>query len=132
MLKSVLKHPTCSFLFGLSLFCLPAGLIAAPIVDPAGDVIDVYTGPENGDLDVLRAEVFLDPATGTLRFTSTSAADIGATPTGVFVWGVNRGAGLLDIANIGLPNIIFDAVVCVHGPRRRFRVYHQLTIHRPR
>ena len=111
MLKSFLNYPTWSFLFGLSLFCLPAGLIAAPIVDPAGDFIDVYTGPENGDLDVRLAEVFLDPAAGTLRFTSTSAADIGTTPTGVFVWGVNRGAGLETFANIGLPNIIFDAVV---------------------
>ena len=27
------------------------------------------------------------------------------------MWGVNRGAGLENFANIGLPNIIFDAVV---------------------
>ncbi len=111
MPKSFLNYPTWSSLFGLSLFCLPAGLIAAPIVDPAGDFINVYTGPANGDLDVRLAEVFLDPAAGTLTFTSTSAADIGTTPTGVFVWGVNRGAALANFANIGLPNIMFDAVV---------------------
>jgi hypothetical protein len=78
------------------------------IVDPAGDFLAGYTGPHNGDLDVLGAEVFYD---GThLTFTSTSAADIGTTPDGVFVWGVNRGAGFATFPVIA-PGVTFDAVV---------------------
>jgi hypothetical protein len=113
MIKTILKSSTWSLLVALSLCYLPGGLTAAAIIDPAGDFINVYTGPVNGDLDVLRAEVFLDPAAGALRFTSTSAADIGTTPTGIFVWGINRGAGFANFANIGLPNIMFDAVVII-------------------
>jgi hypothetical protein len=92
---------------------LPGRATAAVIIDPPNDFIDVYTGPENGDLDVLRAEVFLDPAAGTLRFTSTSAGDIGTTPTSIFVWGINRGAGFANFADIGLPNVMFDSVVVI-------------------
>jgi PEP-CTERM motif len=102
-----------SMLFAASLLFAPGALIGAPIIDPLGDFIDVYTGPENADLDVLRAEVFLDPAAGDLIFTSTSAGNIGITPTGIFVWGINRGAGFVDFAGIGLPDIKFDAVLVV-------------------
>ena len=93
MLRTTLKRAMWSLLFALALFCVPQSLTGAVIIDPAGDFIDVYTGPENGDLDVLRAEVILDPAAGTFRFTSTSAGNIGTTDTAIFVWGINRGAG---------------------------------------
>jgi hypothetical protein len=115
MLDAIGKCSIVSRLLALSLFLclLSGGLTAAVIVDPAGDFIDVYEGPENGDLDVLRAEVILDPAAQTLTFTSTSAGTIGTTPTGIFVWGINRGAGFVNFAGIGLPNIMFDAVVVI-------------------
>lgn len=113
MLKAVLKRSTWSLPLALSLLCMPNALTSAVILDPAGDFIDVYTGPENGDLDVLRAEVILDPAAGTLTFTSTSAGDIGITDTGIFVWGINRGAGFANFADIGLPDVMFDAVVII-------------------
>jgi hypothetical protein len=71
---------------------LPALSPAALISDPAGDFLPTYVGPQNGDLDVLEAEVFFDGSS--FLFTSTSNAAIGTTPGGVFVWGINRGAGL--------------------------------------
>jgi PEP-CTERM motif len=100
-------------LVALSLFGLAPASTGAVIIDPAGDFIDVYTGPETGDLDVVRAEVILNPTAETLMFTSTSAGDIGTTGTGIFVWGINRGAGFVNFADIGLPNIVFDAVVII-------------------
>lgn len=81
---------------------------AAVIIDPAGDFLPSYTGPLNGDLDVLRAEVFY---TGVdFIFTSTSNAPIGTTPAGAFVWGINRGAGFATFPVIA-PGVTFDAVV---------------------
>lgn len=112
MLRTTLKRSIWSLTLALAFFA-PTGLTGAVIIDPAGDFIDVYTGPENGDLDVLRAEVILDPAAGTFKFTSTSAGNIGTTATAIFVWGINRGAGFVNFANIGLPNIMFDAVVII-------------------
>jgi hypothetical protein len=107
------KPSTYSLLFALALFCVPGNVPGAVIIDPAGDFIEVYTGPETGDLDVLRAEVILDPAAGTLTFNSTSADNIGITNTAIFVWGINRGAGFVNFANIGLPDIMFDSVVVI-------------------
>lgn len=111
-MRTTLKGSIWPLMFALA-FCVPTGLTGAVIVDPAGDFIDVYTGPENADLDVLLAEVFLDPAAGTLIFTSTSAGNIGITDTAIFVWGINRGAGFANFAGIGLPDIKFDAVVVI-------------------
>lgn len=81
---------------------------AVMISDPVGDFIPSYTGPTNPDLDVVTAEVFYDGSD--FRFTSTSAGAIGTTPDGVFVWGVNRGAGFATFPVIA-PGVTFDAVV---------------------
>jgi hypothetical protein len=82
--------------------------MGAQIVDPVGDFLDIYTGPLNGDLDVLEAEVFYNGSS--FQFTSTSAANIGTTPGGVFVWGINRGAGFATFPGVA-PGVTFDAVV---------------------
>lgn len=112
MSRTTLTRSIWSLMFALA-FCVPASLTGAVIIDPPGDFIDVYTGPENGDLDVLFAEVILNPAAGTLNFLSTSAGNIGITDTAIFVWGINRGAGFANFADIGLPDIMFDAVVVI-------------------
>jgi hypothetical protein len=83
---------------------------ATPIVDPAGDFLTSYVGPTNGDLDVLGAEVLFDGSS--FLFTSTSAAPIGTTPTGVFMWGINRGAGFATFPVIA-PGVTFDAVAVI-------------------
>ena len=64
---------------------------AALISDPAGDFLPSYTGPQNGDLDVLSAQVFFNGSD--FRFTSTLNGAIGATPNAIYVWGIDRGAG---------------------------------------
>src|SRR5262249_35978017 len=65
-------------------------LSASVITDPAGDFLTTFTtGPRNGDLDVLSAEVLFDGTNFT--FTSTENGPIGTTDGSVFVWGVDRG-----------------------------------------
>ena len=39
------------------------------------------------------------------------AGNIGLTPTGFYVWGVNRGAGTAAFAANGIPGVRFDSVV---------------------
>ena len=81
------------------------------IVDPAGDFLATYSGPLNGDLDVLSAGAVQN---GTdLVLTATLNGDIGTTPGAVYVFGVNRGAGL-PLLTFGAPSVgagvNFDAV----------------------
>jgi len=93
-----------------AVFLLSSVLSAEVITDPANDFLASYTGPHNGDLDVISAEVLLEGSTFT--FTSTSNAPIGTTPDGVFVWGVNRGSGSQTFPGIA-PGVTFDAVVII-------------------
>jgi hypothetical protein len=94
----------------LAMCMLPALSPAALIIDPAGDFLPTYVGPKNGDLDVLEAEVFFDGES--FLFTSTSNGAIGTTPAGVFVWGINRGAGFLTFPGVA-PGVTFDSVVII-------------------
>jgi len=93
-----------------ALCLLPTLSNAALITDPAGDFLSIYTGPHNPDLDVLTAEVFFDGSS--YLFTSTEAGPIGTTPGGVFVWGINRGAGFATFPGVA-PGVTFDSVVII-------------------
>ena len=94
--------------------CSPA---EAAYIDPTGDFLSSYTGPQNGDLDVVNFDAQFDGTTFT--FSSTSNGAIGTTPGGIFVWGVDRGA---HTAGFGAfrPGVLFDAVVIANpnGPSR--------------
>lgn len=95
-----------------------AGLIAAapataaPFVDPAGDFLASYTGPQGADLDVLVSEVFLDD--GVFNFTATLGGAIGTTPGGFYVFGIDRGQGTARFGALA-PGVLFDAVVVVNN-----------------
>ena len=80
------------------------------IADPAGDFLAGFAGTRGADLDVRSAEVSYDGTTFT--FGSTSAGAIGTTAGGIFVWGVNRGAGTAGFPTLA-PGVRFDAVVIV-------------------
>ena len=97
-----------------SAFALLAWATAAPatITDPAGDLIDTYTGPANADLDIVSADVAFD---GTSYFLSTTTdGAVGTTAGSLFVWGVDRGSGAPRLT-FGSPSvgagILFDAVI---------------------
>ncbi len=85
--------------------------MAAVITDPAGDFLPSYTGLKNGDLDVLNAQVFFDGIN--FLFTSTQNGPIGQTPTGIYVWGIDRGAGTVGFPDIA-PGVTFDAVFVIN------------------
>lgn len=102
----------------LRLLCaaLPVAAAALPahalgVTDAANDYVAGYIGSKRGDLDVIGAFVTYNPSTDRFVFSSTSNADIGLTPQGFFVWGVNRGGGTAGFAANGLPNILFDSLV---------------------
>src|SRR6185437_10545267 len=60
-------------------------LSAGPL-GPSSGFLATYAGPQNGDLDVTSAEVFLRQST--FEFDATFSADIGTTPGVFYVWGI--------------------------------------------
>ena len=105
-----------------------AALLVGPVLDPANDLRQFvagdpssYAGPPNPGLDVLSANVIFNPSLNTLTFTSTMAGPISGlvdpstgANLGTFSWGINHGYGNLNFAAIGLPNVLFDAVLAVN------------------
>jgi hypothetical protein len=99
---------------------LAAALIAAGsstfafdgITDRPGDFLASFAGSAaSTDLDVLAATVFYDAAVDKFLFTSTQAGNVGSTAAGIYVWGVNRGAGTAGFAANGITGVRFDRVV---------------------
>jgi hypothetical protein len=111
-----------------------AGLAANPavragtVLDPAFDlrqfdpaVSTSYAGPPNPALDVLSANVILDTTQNTLTFTSTMRGPISGLVDpntgallGSFSWGINHGYSSSNFSELGLPNILFDAVLTLN------------------
>lgn len=87
--------------------------LAMAVTDPMGDFIGTYTGPKNGDVDVLSSDVIYNPVASTFTFEATFAAPVNTTPNSFYVWGVNRGTGT-QLLQGGTPpvgaGIIFDSV----------------------
>jgi hypothetical protein len=90
---------------------------AAPVSDPVGDFLSTLdaAAPRAGDLDVVSANVSL--IGDSLLFSATLNAPINTTPEAFYVWGVERGAGgaTANFSSLGLPDIIFDAVVIIQN-----------------
>lgn len=84
---------------------------AATVSDPAGDYLASYTGAKTTDLDLISASVTLDGANFLLS--ATTAGPITNTPGQLYVFGINRGAGLPRLAPGAPPafaEVLFDAV----------------------
>lgn len=84
---------------------------ALAVTDAANDLLATYTGPQAGDLDILSASAVYDGTS--FHLTATLAGTPGSTTGGIYVWGVNRGAGTPRLT-FGSPSIgagiLFDAV----------------------
>jgi PEP-CTERM motif len=93
----------------LATAALPA--MAVGIFDATGDYVTGFTGSKAGDLDVTSAVVTYDPLADTFTFNASFAANIGATPSGFYVWGINRGAGTAGFAANGVGGVLFDEVL---------------------
>jgi len=107
---------------GLAALGLAVGLTAAfavlqpahatTVVDASGDFLGTFTGLQNGDLDVHSVTARQDGTDVTLSALLGDA--VGTTSTGVYVWGVNRGAGTEGLLAGAPPvgaGVFFDAVV---------------------
>lgn len=98
-------------LAALAAAALPSAALA--VVDPAGDFLATYTGPQNGDLDILSATAAFDGSGLTLTTQANGA--VGGTAGGFYAWGVNRGAGTPGLFQSTAPAIgawvLHDAVV---------------------
>ena len=79
------------------------------ITDPANDFIPTFGGTHNGSLDVLSVSATFDGTN--FHISATENGTIAAFPTGHFVIGFNRGAETSNFAAIGLPGVVFDAVI---------------------
>ena len=81
--------------------------------DPVGDFLSVYTGPANGDLDVVAVGAFLS-GPDEVVLAGTHARLIGTTQGAAYVWGIDRGAGTELLTVLEPPageGVAFDAVV---------------------
>jgi len=82
------------------------------ITDTEGDFLDTFAGSAaSTDLDVISATVLYDAGADLFRLTATMSGDIGLTPSGFYVWGVNRGAGTAGFEAQGIDGVRFDRVV---------------------
>jgi hypothetical protein len=67
--------------------------LATAVTDPSGDFLPTYTGPMNGDMDVVSSNVVFNPTANTFTFSATFNGPVNTTPGALYVWGVNRGMG---------------------------------------
>lgn len=108
-------------------------LIASPAmatvtIDPTGDFIPSFTGPQTPDLDVTGFSVGYDPGTEIFRIAGTLAGAIVPESDFYYVIGVNTGTGAIaPFGSIGQPNVIFNQVVVVGGEGEAFVGSNDLT-----
>ena len=128
MAKCVHRAAQVALVAGAVLVARPDFLLASPIIDPAGDLRtfdpgnpNSYAGPANPALDVLSAEVILNSVTQTLTFIQTMAGPLSSlvdpvtnANLGTMAWGINHGYGNNNFASIGLPGVVFDAVLSLN------------------
>lgn len=88
---------------------------AIGVNDALGDYVPGFAGSKAGDLDVLGAFVTYNASTDTFVFSGTMANDIGTTPGGFYVWGINRGLGTARFAGSGIGGVLFDTVLIVNA-----------------
>jgi hypothetical protein len=88
------------------------GHAADSISDPLGDFLPTFGGSSSSaDLDVIGATVTYNGITDVFTFSGTMAGAIGSTPNGLYVWGINKGAGVAGFAANGITGVLFDAVL---------------------
>ncbi len=85
--------PLLRLIFATGIAVAATSATAATFNDAAADYVPGYAGSRLGDLDVLSASVTYNATSDRFVFSGTLAADIGRSPGGFYVFGVDRGAG---------------------------------------
>lgn len=103
-------------IIGSAALLISASAHSAAISDPTSDFLLTYTGPANADVDIVSADVAFSGSA--FSFSETMNGAIGTTPNALYVWAVNRGAGIARPAlappSIG-STLLWDAVVVMFG-----------------
>jgi hypothetical protein len=100
---------------------IAAAVVATPLhatnfVDPQGDLLATYTGPQDSDLDILSGSA--EFTSDDLLLSSTMSGPIGTTAGSLFLWGVDRGSGTDRLITsgppaVGTPSMLLDAIVAL-------------------
>jgi hypothetical protein len=98
----------------LSSLVAASSAVASTVPDATGDFIPSFTGTASPDLDVTSFSVSLNPSATTFTLGAVLAGDINPALPGIYVIGVDTGAGAIKpFASIGEPHVIFDQVIVV-------------------
>ena len=93
---------------GFAVVLAGAPALANTITDPVGDFLPTYTGPQDGDMDVLSVSVTLSGADFMISGTMNGA--IGTTANSEYVFGVNTGGAGAPFGPFA-PGVLFNSVV---------------------
>jgi hypothetical protein len=66
---------------------------ALPFIDASNDLLPTYTGARDADLDVVQADVVVDPRAQTITFSGTMKGAIDTRSNKIYVFGIDRGRG---------------------------------------
>jgi hypothetical protein len=66
---------------------------ALPFLDAGNDLLPTYTGAKDADLDVVQADVVIDPQAQTITFSGTVRGNIDTRSPKLYVFGIDRGLG---------------------------------------
>ena|SRR5689334_5655226 len=110
--ESCCRHvPT---LVGATLLLAAASVAQAEsVTDPANDFLSTYIGPKNADMDARSSEVTFNPNNNTFTFTGTVNGPVGTTPSGAWVWGLDRGKGTERFQPAFGAGVKFDSVLAL-------------------
>jgi hypothetical protein len=87
---------------------------AATVTDPVGDFLPTFVGTKDADLDLTSFSASYDASLMRYLLQGTVAGAIDASTVGIYVIGVNTGAGArAPFGTIGAPNVRFDNVILV-------------------
>ena len=87
---------------------------AVTVIDPVGDFLPTFVGPNDADLDVTSFSVVFNSATNIFTLGAVFAGVINPANAGRYVFGVNTGTGTNNFAAIGQPNVTFNQAVVIN------------------
>jgi hypothetical protein len=99
---------------GAAALLAAGGAHATTVTDPVGDFLPSFVGTQFADLDITSFTVTLDAPNSAFDISATFAGAFDSTHTGIYVIGVDTGAGVnRPFGDIGEGNIAFDQVIAV-------------------
>lgn len=109
------RQPVLRSLTTLALCLAAAGAQATVVSDAANDFLTSFTGVHSPDLDVRSVSATFDGTA--FHIGATVGANVGTLSSALYVWGFDRGRGATtsSFAGLGLPGVMFDAVITMTG-----------------